>query len=148
MNPSSDSEIPSAETHRPDGLPTPHRSPANWREALLLLISSRVDLIELESKDFTKDAIRKISRLVAALFCGIFSWALLLAGGIALISRETHWPWSWVTLAVGGLHLLACLIFAMGARSSGAPAFPVTRSEFKKDREWIENLNTTRKSKG
>jgi hypothetical protein len=146
MNPPTDTDNP-----HPKPLPGPARElesplPSNWREALLSLIASRVTLIQLESKDAAKDGASRAARLIAVVICVFFFWALLLAGGIATISKAAGWPWYWIALGAAAIHLLAAILLARSAKTPAAPAFPVTRAEFQKDREWIENFQKTRKS--
>ena len=100
----------------------------------MTLIASRVALIQLEAKDASTKAVRRVSFVSAACGCAIFAWALLLAGGISWISESTGWPWNRVAIGASALHLLAAIIFVKVAK------FPVTRAEFQKDREWIENF--------
>ncbi len=146
MNPVSDMETPPTSAETGIGREPGDAIPSNWREALLTLIASRVTLIQLESKDAARDAGGRLARLVVVIFCAFFTWALLLAGGTAAISEATGLPWYGIALAFAALHLLAAVIFAKAARSPAAPAFPVTRAEFQKDREWIENFQKTPKS--
>ena len=120
--------------------------PSNWLDALLLLISSRVGLMWLESKDLAIIAARKALFVVAALLTVFFAWSLLLVAGIAVVSHATGWRWHWVALVAAALHLLAALGFARCARKPCPPAFPFTRAEFIKDRELIKNLQQIRKS--
>lgn len=146
------SEAQDIDAPPPAGPPGPGRSadeafPANWREALLNLISSRVALIQLESKDAARDAAARLARLVALVICVFFTWALALAGGTAALAKATGWPWFGIAFGFALLHLIAAAILAKSAKSPSGPAFPVTRAEFQKDREWIENFQTTRKSK-
>lgn len=124
------------------------RTPANWREALLALIASRIALIELEFKEAAKDGTRRAVLAAALVFCLIFMWALLLAGSIAGLARITAWPWYWIAIAFGVLHLVAAIRLAMAVRAPQSPVFPVTRAEFTKDREWIEKFHSPRKSDG
>lgn len=146
INPATTREIPpSAENPGPRSREDSH-FPSNWREAIISLIASRVALIQLESKDAAADGIRRLIRVAAIVACTFFSWALLLAGGIAAISHATGWPWYWIALATAIAHLQAAFIFALSAKSPGRPSFPVTRSEFQKDREWLEKFQKTRKS--
>lgn len=120
--------------------------PSNWREALLSLIASRVSLIQIESKEAAKDAAGRAARLIAGVICIFFTWALLLAGGIAAISKASGWPWYGIALILSACHLIAAFILARAAKAPGNPGFPVTRAEFQKDREWIENFQKTRTS--
>ncbi len=120
--------------------------PVNWREALLTLIASRVSLIELESKEAAKDAARRVVFIVAAVGCVFFMWGLMLAGGIAALAAALGWPWYWIAMGAGAIHIVAAIGLAQAAMAKTGSAFPITRSEFQKDRTWIENLQKPRKS--
>ncbi|MEO5916475.1 MAG: phage holin family protein [Luteolibacter sp.] len=110
------------------------------------LIASRVALIQLESKDAARDGAKRAGLFLAVVGCVFFAWTLLLAGGVSLIASSTGWPWAWVAIGVAVFHLLLAVIFAKLAKPSGNPAFPHTRAEFQKDREWIENFQKAKKS--
>lgn len=112
----------------------------------MALIAARFALIEFESKDTAKQAAKCAMMFAAACGCTLFAWALLLAGGISLIAEENDWPWHWVAIAAAMLHLLVGIVLGVLAKPAPGPAFPVTRAEFQKDREWIENLHNTKKS--
>lgn len=120
--------------------------PANWREALMALIAARVALIELESKEAALAAGRRTALIGAACACVFFMWALAITAAVSLISRAVGWPWDWVAAGLAALHLIVGILLAQSAKSAGNPAFPFTRAEFKKDREWIENFNKAKKS--
>lgn len=112
----------------------------------MALVAARVSLIQLESKDVAKEASRRAALIGAACVSGVITWGLLLVGCISLIAELGGWPWNRVALAAAALHLLLAFIFIRLSKSSGASAFPITRNEFQKDREWIENFQKTRKS--
>ncbi len=120
--------------------------PSNWREALMSLIASRVTLIQLESNDATRHGAKRLAYLIATTFCVVFAWALLIAGLVALLSATRGWPWYGVSIGAGVLHLLVGFLLARQAKPSEAKCFPITRAEFQKDREWIENFQQTKKS--
>lgn len=145
MNPSSDigPDSPAEATGtRPPG----QVAPANWREALMNLIATRFALIELESKDAAKDGARRAALIAAACGCAVFTWALLLAGGIPLIAGLCGCSWSLVALGAAVLHLAAGVILISSAKPATGASFPITRAEFQKDREWIQNFHTTKRS--
>lgn len=119
---------------------------ANWREALLGLIADRVALIQLESKDASRSAAKRAALVASACACVFFAWALFLTAGVSILSKATGMPLSWVALGLAALHLLVGYLMAKSAKSSESPSFPVTRAEFRKDREWIENFNKDKKS--
>lgn len=112
----------------------------------MALIASRVALIQLESKDAAKSGAKRAIYLLVVIGCVFFAWLLLLAGGVSLLANTMDWPWSRVAIVLAIFHLLVAIIFAKLAEASGRPTFPHTRAEFQKDREWIENFQTTRKS--
>lgn len=120
--------------------------PANWREALMSLIATRITLVELEAKAAAKEATKRGAALAAAVGCVIFAWILLLAGGVSMIAKSANLPWDQVAMGVAVLHFLGGIILARLAKPSGTPAFPVTCAEFQKDRVWIENFQKTKKS--
>lgn len=120
-------------------------SPANWREALTTLIATRVALIQHEARESARSGAKRFARLIAAVLCLFFTWALVLVGGVAALCATTGWPWHWVTLAAAALHLLAAFLLLSGSKPAG-PSFPLTRAEFQKDREWFENLHHKPKS--
>lgn len=127
----------------------PERSkplPENWREALLGLISSRLALIRLESKEAAASGAKRAILLVLALGGLFFGWVLFLAGIVACIAAAAGWAWYWVALGAAALHFVISAAFIMIAKSGGKPTFTHTRNEFKKDREWIEKFQSNSRS--
>jgi uncharacterized membrane protein YqjE len=111
------------------------------------LIAARVSLIGIESQAAKKSVVKSVICAVVAITALIITWALALAGSIAWIAEAQNWPWYGVALVAAGVHLLVGLVAARCAKPAAAPAFPITRAEFKKDREWIENLPKTKTSR-
>ena len=142
MNPASETQTSQPVEAEPMDTPLP----TNWREALMALIAARIALIQIESKDAAKDTAKRAACIIALILCAFFTWALLLASGIAALAKICHWPWYGIAFIAAILHLIAAILLARAAKSPTAPAFPVTRSEFQKDREWIENFQKTPKS--
>ena len=121
-------------------------APAGWSEALGALVGARIALIELESKVAARQASELVALLAGVALATFFAWALLLAGGIAALAAATAWPWHRIALAAAILHVLAAGIGLHRAKAAARPAFPITRAEFHKDREWLDTLKTPRKS--
>jgi len=112
----------------------------SWLEAILGLIESRAAIISLESKDALGMAITKLVLLLVCLFCSFATWALIVVATIGCLAGATAWKWHQITFAMAGLHILIALVaFLIAKRKKPAP-FPVTRSEFEKDREWLIQL--------
>ena len=114
---------------------------------MMALIASRIELIQLEARETARQRVRRVAGVIVAVICLFFTWALLLAGVIAAVSSATGWPWHWLAIVTAALHLLVALLLLKGGSAKpSAPAFPLTRAEFQKDREWIENLQKKPKS--
>lgn len=114
--------------------------PATWKEAAMALISARISIIRMESKDAAENLARRLLLWMIMGICAFFAWALILAGSIALIAENSVYPWYDIAIVFAASHLVIALILAILAKKSAPPAFPVTRSEFQKDREWILKL--------
>jgi uncharacterized membrane protein YqjE len=140
MNPSSD-EIASTNLYGMSSS-SPPDLPSNWLEALTAIIYSRIGLIQIEGKEAARSGTKMLVSAILASVCAFFAWASILAGMIAWISELLICPWYWVALVAGGLHLIAGAIILRAAKPSGKPAFPITRAEFQKDREWINQLKS------
>ena len=145
MNPT-DTESRQGMDAVPSGATANEALPSDWRGALMALIAARYALIRIESKQAAKVGAERAAHIVAAVICAFFTWALLLAGGIAALSHQTGWPWFWIALAIAGFHLIAAILLARAAKGHSSPTFTATRAEFQKDREWIENFQKTPKS--
>lgn len=141
-----DTPVPGGHPFPETGYGAPY--PGNWREAVLGLLASRLTLIQLESKDAARDGGLRVLLLVIALGGLFFGWILMLAGAIAWIASAAGWAWYWVALGAALLHFIVAAVLGFLAKSLGKPAFPHTRAEFQKDREWIENFQDNRKSNG
>lgn len=148
MNSSSDNMSPApGESSASESTESGTASP-NWRVALMDLVAARLAIIQLESKDATREASRRAILIAAACGAAFFGWALLLVGSVSLLSQATGWPWNLVAMGLAALHLVIAIILSQSAKPSGTPSFPITRTEFQKDREWIENFNNNKKSNG
>ena len=141
MNPPSDVTTPSL------GAPPRGESPAaNWHDAIDSLVSSRLALVHLESKDALGKGARRLICLGAAAIAALFAWALLVTGLVQLTHVKSGWPFHWIMLGAGFLHLVIALILAKLAKPAGQPTFSVTRAEFQKDRAWLHQLLSSKTS--
>lgn len=120
--------------------------PMNWRTALVDLIGARTALIQLELKQAASSGIRRGVFFAAAALLLLFAWIILVAGGIGAISATAGWPWYWVALSAGGIHLIIAVTLILLAKKPGPATFEVTRAEFKKDREWLANFQSPNRS--
>ncbi|MCF7734017.1 MAG: phage holin family protein [Akkermansiaceae bacterium] len=117
----------------------------SWIDAFTTLVSARAALLRHESKSAIRQSLRIALLLVIAALGLFFTWLLLLAGGVAALAVATGWPWYWLAMAAAALHLIAAGVCLAIAKSTPPPAFPLSRNEFSKDREWLQSLNTRRK---
>ena len=121
--------------------------PASWCEALMNLIEARVALIQLEARATVRKRMSRVVGILIAAICMFFAWALLLVAGIAALSSASGWPWHWLAIVAAAIHvLLALILIRKSSTKPVVPAFPLTRAEFQKDRQWIENFQKKPKS--
>ncbi len=138
--------IPSSTATKDAAIENHESRPDHWVAALISLFSARLALFQLEAKESAGLALRRVICLVAAVICLFFTWLLLLAGTIAATAAMTGWPWYLLAIAAASFHLIAAIVLAKVLSKPAQPAFPITRAEFQKDREWIEKLQKKPKS--
>lgn len=132
----------------PRAAPTPVAPsvPLDWKTAVMDLIAARTDIIRLELADLRRQSARRAALLFLAVLAAASGWLLLLAGGVPLLASAIGLSWPVTSLILAAIHILLVGVLIALARRSSGPAFTATLSEFKKDREWIENLSKTPKS--
>jgi uncharacterized membrane protein YqjE len=112
----------------------------NWAEAIFGLIESRAAIISLEAKEAAGNGLAKLVPLLVCLFCAFAAWALIVAAAIGCLADAMDWKWYQLTFAMAALHVLIAVIALLIAKKKKPAPFPVTRSEFEKDREWLKQL--------
>lgn len=115
-------------------------SRGNWVKAIFGLIETRAVIVSLEAKDAFGLALSKLIPLVLCLFCLFAAWALAVAGAIGCLTAATDWKWHQITFAMAGVHILIAGVALLVAKAKKPAPFPITRSEFEKDREWLIQL--------
>jgi Protein of unknown function (DUF1469). len=121
--------------------------PTNWRTALADLVGARFALVQAELKESASSGIKRVAFFGAGALFLLFAWGLIVAGAVGAIAGEAGYPWYWVTLIAGGIHLLlAGIVIVLAKRPAQGPSFHFTREEFKKDRAWLENFQSPKKS--
>jgi uncharacterized membrane protein YqjE len=114
--------------------------PENWLEAIFGLIKARAAILSIEAKDALGSGLAKLIPLLVCLFCLFSAWTLTIAAAIGCLAAATNWEWFQITFVMAGAHLLLALVAWMIAKIKKPAPFPVTRSEFEKDREWLTQL--------
>ena len=118
----------------------PPQSGGDWKAALAEFAEARLELVRLEARDAGRQTARRLALAVAGGIAGSSAWALLMAGLVGWTSAMTGWPWWVPALILGILHLFPAVVALVLLRRPGPPAFPITRSELQKDREWLHSL--------
>ncbi len=114
--------------------------PMNWKQALPCLVSSRIAIIQTEAKQAVGGAITKVIAAIFAAICLLVTWILIVAGLVGVIAANTHFKWYDAAFTVAGIHLLFAILLVLFIRSKPKESFPITRAEFEKDREWLNQL--------
>ncbi len=117
-------------------------APQDWKTALVALLSARLEMFSIEAKHASSAAAGKFALLAAGLFGMLSAWILTLAASIGAISAATGWQWYHIAFISAGVHLLigGALLAMLMVKSGKHASFPVTRAEFRKDREWLNRL--------
>jgi uncharacterized membrane protein YqjE len=119
----------------------------NWKDAVPDLIFSRIGIFRIEAKDALEVTVRKLILLSVILFGLFATWSLITAGLVGVISAQFNCPWYFAALSLGGIYLLVSLaMLLIIKRSKKIESFPVTRQEFEKDREWLNQLKNRKSS--
>jgi uncharacterized membrane protein YqjE len=128
-------------THMSDGSEPEAPPRPCWRESLVEFISTRLELVALESRDAGRIAARRLLVLAFIAGCAMTAWLAGIAGLIGwLASAGGGLPWYLAALAASALHLLLAGLAVVTLRRPAPPAFPHVRAELSKDREWLLNL--------
>jgi uncharacterized membrane protein YqjE len=109
--------------------------------AKLGYLRARLKLAGIEGKEAGIHLAIIVGLAVGALVAVIFGYFLFVLGLVFLIALAFDNPhaWIWVLLGAALLHFLgaAALLFIAKGRL-GAPLFPLTLDEFRKDQEWLK----------
>jgi uncharacterized membrane protein YqjE len=107
-------------------------------------IESRLSLVARESKAALVHLLVLFGCLVAAGVLFAFGYVFLLVSVIVGIAHALGIDWVWVALLSALLHFVlatVCLLIVKGRVTKSV--FKATRTELKKDRAWLKNLNKT-----
>ncbi len=133
--------------HPPPATAAKHADePVGWVDALACLVSSRIALIQFEARASARRATTRAAKIIAAALCVVFTWILLVVGGIGAVAAATQWPWHWLAIAAALFHLAAALALTARGKPDEETPFPLTRAEFEKDRQWLETLKKKNRS--
>jgi uncharacterized membrane protein YqjE len=133
-----------AEPTEPGANPPPDAGVVEYLRAFLASASSyleaRVQLAGIESKEAFSHYLRVLALAGIALAGVLFGYTLLCISIALILARLGGVQVMWVILALAGAHFLVALICGyLVANRVSAPMFRSTLSEFRKDREWLNN---------
>jgi len=119
---------------------SPEPAPESWNEALSALITSRAAIFQAESKTAVRQTVSNLLKwTVAGLFL-LFAWALMVVAIMYAMVSSMAWQWHWVIIGTSLFHLLVAAVLLATTKSKRHGYFPITRSEFLKDSEWLKNF--------
>lgn len=116
-----------------------------WLSGILDLIESRVGIITLELEEAFNNSLAKLVPLLICLFCAFATWTLMVVAFIGCLASVTEWKWYQITFATAGLHIVIAISTFLIVKKKSPALFPVTRSEFEKDRKWLNQLKNRNK---
>jgi len=115
--------------------------------ALAEFFESRFALAAQESKAAAVQLLILVGCVVAALALCVLGYIFLVVAAVAGLAPLIGASWPVIVLAAAILHFIIAAVLVVVARSRIThPVFPATRSELRKDREWLKHLDATSQS--
>ncbi|MDB4309729.1 phage holin family protein [Akkermansiaceae bacterium] len=113
--------------------------------------SARAELLAIEGHEAADAIKKKMACLVIAGLALLFGYPILLVTGIHFLGQffrqQFTGPlagWTGAALLIGCLHLIVGIFFLTKSRKCpGTPLFELTRSEWKKDQQWLSKKTTS-----
>jgi uncharacterized membrane protein YqjE len=116
--------------------------------ALAGFFHARWALITRDSKAALAQLVTLAACLAAAIMLFAFGYVFLIVSAIVGVAHLAGVSWLWIALAAAGLHFVGAIIFIMVARGRMTkPLFRATASELKRDRQLLNDLETTTRPK-
>jgi uncharacterized membrane protein YqjE len=116
--------------------------------ALAEFFESRFALLAEESKGAAVQLLILVGCVIFALLLCALGYVFLITGAVVGLAHLIGISWPWVALAAAVVHFIVALVLLLVARSRiTKPLFRATRTELKKDREWLKNLDATNPSR-
>ena len=115
--------------------------------ALAEFFESRFALFAQESKAAAVQLLILAGCLILALLLCALGYVFLITGVVVGLAHLLGISWVWIALAAAAVHFIIAMVLLLVARSRiTKPVFRTTLAEFKKDREWLKNLDVTNQS--
>jgi len=115
--------------------------------ALVEFFESRFVLIAQESKTAAVQVLIMVGCLILALLLCALGYVFLITGAVVGLAHLVGISWPWIALAAAVVHFVIALVLLLIARSQiTKPLFRATRTELRKDREWLKHLDATNQS--
>jgi uncharacterized membrane protein YqjE len=114
----------------------------DWKSAFADLVSSRLELIRIESKEASRVVLRNLVLVSVVAMMSLFAYICLLAGIVGLTAHYSHGAWWLVALILFLLHGLTALLGIYLLKKKSPAVFPITTNEFQKDRLWLQSLKS------
>ena len=114
----------------------------DWKTAFADLVSSRLELIRLESKSASRVVLRNLVLVAVVATMSLFAYICLIAGIVGLAAHYTQGAWWLVALILFVLHGVTALLGIYLLKKKSPAVFPITTNEFQKDRLWLQSLKS------
>lgn len=112
--------------------------------ALFSYVETRAALLAVESKALLLQLVAIVAFGLGALIAVVFGYIFVMASLIVGIAHRTGVSWTWVALCAGLLHIIIAVICVLLAKSKlRGRLFAESRSELKKDQQWLKSLGKT-----
>jgi hypothetical protein len=116
------------------------RTASSWRESAVEFVSARMELLALEAREAGQMAARRGVMAAVIAGCAMTAWLTGVAGLIGWIAAAGKFPWHFAALGAAVLHAVVAGFIVLALRKPAPPAFPLSKAELLKDREWLIHL--------
>jgi len=112
--------------------------------AIFAYVETRAALLAVESKAMLLQLVAVLAFGLGAVVAVLLGYIFVLASLIVGIAHSTGVSWTWVALCAGLLHIMLAMICLLLAKSKlRGRLYPETRSELKRDQQWLKSLSKT-----
>jgi uncharacterized membrane protein YqjE len=112
--------------------------------ALFAYVETRRALLAVESKTLLLQLAAVVAFAFGALIAVVFGYIFILGSLIVGIAHLSGISWTWIALGTGLLHIALAVVCVLLAKAKlTGRLYPETRSELKKDQQWLKSLGKT-----
>lgn len=116
----------------------PDEFPDSLAKGASALLKARIMIAKAELPEAGKVVGIRVGMAIGAALLAFFGYAALAAAMIGGLAALADWSWPVAALTIALLHFIIAGILGWMLSKRWPEMFPITRSEFEKDKEWLK----------